>query len=83
MCIVSSYETNATAAPVTSSSLSTTASTTMTATPVQHLVVIFQENISYDHYFGLYPNATNPQGEPKFNAEPNTQIERASCRERV
>jgi phospholipase C len=72
MCIVSSYETNATAAPVTSSSLSTTASTIMTATPVQHLVVIFQENISYDHYFGLYPNATNPQGEPKFNAEPNT-----------
>ncbi len=23
-----------------------------TATPIQHIVVIFQENISFDHYFG-------------------------------
>ncbi len=38
-----------------------------TATPIQHLVVIFQENISFDHYFGTYPNATNPQGEPPFH----------------
>src|SRR6202050_2556829 len=37
-----------------------------TATPIQHLVVIFQENISFDHYFGTYPNATNPAGEPPF-----------------
>jgi phospholipase C len=42
------------------------------ATPIQHLVVIFQENISFDHYFGTYPNATNPQGEPPFTALPNT-----------
>src|SRR5260370_13249140 len=34
-----------------------------TATPIQHLVVIFQENVSFDHYFGTYPNATNPAGE--------------------
>ena len=27
-----------------------------TKTPIRHLVVIFQENISYDHYFGTYPN---------------------------
>ncbi len=39
-----------------------------TATPIKHLVVIFQENISFDHYFGTYPNATNPSGEPRFEA---------------
>jgi phospholipase C len=35
-------------------------------TPIQHLVVIFQENVSFDHYFGTYPRATNPAGEPAF-----------------
>src|SRR5882762_3569574 len=43
-----------------------------TATPIQHLVVIFQENVSFDHYFGTYPNALNPAGEPKFKAAANT-----------
>ncbi len=43
-----------------------------TTTPIKHLVVIFQENVSFDHYFGTYPNAANPQGEPKFTALPNT-----------
>ncbi len=43
-----------------------------TATPIQHLVIIFNENISFDHYFGTYPNATNPAGEPKFKASPST-----------
>ena len=43
-----------------------------TATPIQHLVVVFQENISFDHYFGTYPNATNPSGEPAFFARPHT-----------
>ncbi len=38
-----------------------------TATPIKHLVVIFNENISFDHYFGTYPVATNPPGEPAFN----------------
>jgi phospholipase C len=46
--------------------------TTKTATPIQHLVVIFQENVSFDHYFGTYPNATNPAGEPAFHARPGT-----------
>jgi phospholipase C len=41
-------------------------------TPIHHLVVIFQENISFDHYFGTYPNATNPAGEPAFHARPGT-----------
>ncbi len=43
-----------------------------TTTPIQHLVVIFNENISFDHYFGTYPYATNPSGEPRFVAAPNT-----------
>ncbi|MGC1344013.1 MAG: alkaline phosphatase family protein, partial [Candidatus Binataceae bacterium] len=37
-----------------------------TTTPIKHLVIIFQENESFDHYFGTYPNATNPPGEPVF-----------------
>jgi phospholipase C len=43
-----------------------------TATPIKHLVVIFQENVSFDHYFGTYPNAQNPSGEPPFFANPDT-----------
>ena len=33
-----------------------------TATPIKHLVVIFQENVSFDHYFGTYPYAPIPRG---------------------
>src|SRR5271166_653643 len=43
-----------------------------TATPIQHLVIIFQENVSFDHYFGTYPTALNPPGEPRFKANPDT-----------
>ena len=43
-----------------------------TATPIKHLVVIFQENISFDHYFGTYPVAANVKGEPRFTAKPDT-----------
>lgn len=28
-----------------------------TKTPIKHIVVIFDENNSFDHYFGTYPNA--------------------------
>ena len=35
-----------------------------TATPIKHLVVIFQENVSFDHYFGTYPHAANTDGNP-------------------
>ncbi len=48
------------------------ASAQSTATPIQHIVVIFNENISFDHYFGVYPVATNPPGEPHFKAQPGT-----------
>jgi phospholipase C len=41
-------------------------------TPIKHLVVIFQENVSFDHYFGTYPNAANLAGEPSFRARPGT-----------
>src|SRR5580658_6168389 len=43
-----------------------------TATPIKHLVVIFQENISFDHYFGTYPNALNLSGENPFHAKSDT-----------
>ena len=43
-----------------------------TVTPIKHVVVIFQENVSFDHYFGTYPHATNPSGEPAFHAAPGT-----------
>ena len=43
-----------------------------TTSPIKHVVVIFQENISFDHYFGTYPNALNPPGEPQFKATPDT-----------
>jgi phospholipase C len=43
-----------------------------TATPIKHLVVIFQENVSFDHYFATYPQALNPAGEPHFAALPGT-----------
>jgi phospholipase C len=45
---------------------------TPTATPIKHLVVIFQENVSFDHYFGTYPTALNPPGEPSFHAAERT-----------
>jgi phospholipase C len=43
-----------------------------TTTPIKHVVVIFQENVSFDHYFGTYPYSLNIKGEPQFTAKPNT-----------
>ncbi len=43
-----------------------------TATPIKHVVVIFGENISFDHYFGTYPHALNPPQEPSFRPARNT-----------
>jgi phospholipase C len=42
-----------------------------TATPIKHLVVIFDENVSFDHYFGTYPYAANTDGTP-FTAKRGT-----------
>ena len=43
-----------------------------TKTPIKYVVVIFDENQSFDHYFGTYPMALNPQDEPPFIAAANT-----------
>jgi phospholipase C len=42
------------------------------AAAIQHLVVIYQENSSFDHYFATYPVAANPPGEPAFTAAQGT-----------
>ncbi|MGA2998604.1 phospholipase C [Bradyrhizobium sp.] len=49
-----------------------TADTLTTKTPIKHLVVVFNENRSFDHYFGTYPNALNVEGEPRFEPAKNT-----------
>lgn len=43
-----------------------------TKTPIKHLVVIFQENRPFDHYFGTYPHAQNNPGEIPFHPRKNT-----------
>lgn len=43
-----------------------------TKTPIKHLVVIFQENRSFDNYFATYPKAQNKHGEIFFKAKKNT-----------
>ena len=43
-----------------------------TAYPISNVVVIFQENVSFDHYFATYPNALNLPKERTFNAKPGT-----------
>ena len=47
-------------------------------TPIKHVVVIFGENESFDHYFGTYPTATNPPGQPTFIAKPGTPAVKGS-----
>ena len=54
-----------------SSKPATEAPGTATATSIHHLVVILQENVSFDHYFGTYPHAANIDGQP-FTALPGT-----------
>jgi phospholipase C len=41
--------------------------------PIRHVVVIFQENVSFDHYFATYPHAANTDGST-FTAAPGTPI---------
>src|SRR5450631_928684 len=55
------------------SALPSFASDPGTATPIKHVIVIFQENVSFDHYFATYPIAANSTaGEPHFVAAPDT-----------
>ncbi len=41
-------------------------------TPIEHVVVIFDENETFDHYFATYPDAENQPGEVPFAAGPGT-----------
>jgi phospholipase C len=60
---------NANTTPPPPAAVPTTASAV-----IKHVVVIFQENVSFDHYFGTYPNAlNNPNGTP-FTAATGTPI---------
>ncbi|MFJ6211759.1 phospholipase C [Streptomyces sp. NPDC092296] len=43
---------------------------TPTRSPIRHLVVIYDENVSFDHYFATYPHAANTDGTP-FHADPD------------
>jgi phospholipase C len=59
------------AMPVAGSTVVAGSGPARTSTPIQHLVVIFQENVSFDHYFGTYPAAANTGGQ-MFFARPGT-----------
>jgi phospholipase C len=52
----------------------TATTTTTTTTPIKHLIVIFQENVSFDHYFATYPIAANNSGsgDPLFLPKQDT-----------
>jgi len=60
VCLVAAIVTGPVLTPVAN------AANVKTATPIKHIVVIFGENRSFDHYFGTYPFALNPAGEPRF-----------------
>jgi phospholipase C len=64
----------ASSTPVSTPTTTTTPTPPAAATPIQHVVVIFQENVSFDHYFGTYPKASNPAGEPAFTAAAGTPV---------
>ena len=44
----------------------------VTKTPIKHLVIIFGENVSFDHYFATYPTAQNMPGDPVFTPAAGT-----------
>ncbi|HTX24456.1 MAG TPA: alkaline phosphatase family protein [Steroidobacteraceae bacterium] len=70
--IAGSAATVASAADVPSAAFAVDPEHLETATPIKHVVVIFDENVSFDHYFGTYPHAANPPGEPPFYPAPFT-----------
>ncbi|MDQ2832601.1 MAG: alkaline phosphatase family protein [Acidobacteriota bacterium] len=60
---------NANATPPPAPPTPTTASSA-----IKHVVVIFGENVSFDHYFGTYPNALNNPGGTPFTTAAGTPI---------
>ena len=57
--------------PAAAGDKSTPSPDNQTATPIKHVVVIYQENVSFDHYFATYPHAANTDGTP-FTPKWNT-----------
>ena len=72
--IIAAWSSTATADSIAPSGVSSPSiqDAAATATPIKHLVIVFNENVSFDHYFATYPNAVNPSGEPTFAAKPGT-----------
>jgi phospholipase C len=71
LALFATFATLAVAGSAGAASARTTTASGGPRTPIKHVVVIFQENVSFDHYFGTYPNAANTDGTP-FTAAPNT-----------
>ena len=52
-----------------------------TKTPIKHVVVIFQENVSFDHYFGTYPHAKENRDGSKYFRVPKADTPRVNSLE--
>src|SRR5215510_4431607 len=70
--LLSGFLTSMIALPATAAGNSSIPTTATTSTPVKHLVIIFQENVSFDHYFGTYPHVMNGANGSKFVGDPHT-----------
>src|SRR4029077_4360061 len=71
LLVISAFAVTAIGSGVSGGAATRVTATGATKTPIKHLVVIFQENVSFDHYFGTYPVAANTDGSP-FIAAPGT-----------
>ena len=49
-----------------------------TSTPIKHVVVIYQENVSFDHYFGTYPYAEQNKNGSRYFSKPQDDTPRAN-----
>jgi phospholipase C len=50
--------------PISTAPSPVVAPSTTAQAAIKHVVVIYGENVSFDHYFGTYPNAANTGGTP-------------------
>jgi phospholipase C len=49
-----------------------------TTTPIEHVVVIFQENVSFDHYFATYPHAVKNLDGSSYFGKPKDDTPRVN-----
>jgi phospholipase C len=49
-----------------------------TTTPIKHVVVIFQENVSFDHYFATYPHAKPNKNGTRYLGTPKDDTPRVN-----